>query len=65
MCVFEHLSATYVEQQSVTKILTLAFVNLVTPKAGTNNRGLLFNVLALASQPQHKYIQHNNKKRDT
>ncbi len=30
----EHLSQTQVAQQSETKIVSLTFVNLVTPKAG-------------------------------
>ncbi len=38
----EHPSLTLVAQQSVTKIITLAVVNLVTPKAGAKHE-LLFN----------------------
>ncbi len=38
----DHLSQTYVAQHSVTKIITLAIVNLVTPKVGAKHE-LLFN----------------------
>ncbi len=38
----EHLCRTYIEQQSVTKIIPLMFINLVTPKAQTKHE-LLFN----------------------
>jgi hypothetical protein len=38
----EHQSQTYVVQQSVTKIISLTFVNLVTPKAQAKPE-LLFN----------------------
>jgi hypothetical protein len=38
----EHLSRTYVSQQSVAKILSRVFINLVTPKVGAKHE-LLFN----------------------
>jgi hypothetical protein len=38
----EHLSGTYVPQQSVTKIITLMLINLVTPKARAKHE-YLFN----------------------
>jgi hypothetical protein len=38
----EHLSMTYVAQQSVTKIIIVTIMNLVAPKAGARHE-LLFN----------------------
>ncbi len=37
----QHLSLRYVAQQSVTKIISLALANLVTLKAGANQKLLL------------------------
>ncbi len=33
----KHLSLTWVAQQSVTKIISLTFISLVTPKAGAKH----------------------------
>jgi hypothetical protein len=50
----EHLSATQVAQQSVTKTISVTIMNLVTPKAGAKHE-LLFNKPALASRaPEHQ-----------